>query len=274
MLKAFLFLGYFHTWVMAQQFLRTEMPAKSEERDNSASIATRLSADYSTIFNASSCILTVVHEPSKTEIYNADARNIVRTGRSNIGQLASQVILDGNLAKEPTVQKLSEGRECPNHASLSMGTEGSPRNVIQLDGEQEINLGGWLFPDKRTVPTRVRVGEAEDGVGVVIEASILDDTDQYDFVTINYDSPDDEEIYGLGLQYTEWNFKGKRVPIITSEGGVGRGLQAVTFLLNTFFSKGGGSPVTSYSPSRSYVTNKNRGVTFNSSAIGFYDFQK
>jgi len=28
----------------------------------------------------------------------------------------------------------------------------------------------------------------------------------------------------MGLQYTEWNLKGKRVPVITSEGGVGRGL--------------------------------------------------
>ena len=118
----------------------------------------------------------------------------------------------------------------------------------------------------------MRVRQAEDGFGITIEASIVDADHEYDFVAVNYDSPDDEEVYGLGLQYTEWNFKGKRVPIITSEGGVGRGLQTVTFLLNTFFGKAGGTPVTSYSPSRSYVTNKNRGVTFNSSAIGFYDF--
>lgn len=80
-----------------------------------------------------------------------------------------------------------------------MGSEDSPRNIVQLDGEQEVNLGGWLFPDKRTVATRVRVSIAEDGVGVVIQASIQDDKDEYDFVTVNFDSPDDEEIFGLGL---------------------------------------------------------------------------
>lgn len=199
MFKILLVSSYFLAWIMAQQFLEADAPVVIEEQDDAASMTTRLSADYSATFNASSCVLSVVHEPSKTEIYNADARNIVKTGRSNIDQLTSKVILDGNLAKEPRVQAVSEGRGCPNHASLSMGSEDSPRNIVQLDGEQEVNLGGWLFPDKRTVATRVRVSIAEDGVGVVIEASIQDDKDEYDFVTVNFDSPDDEEIFGLGL---------------------------------------------------------------------------
>ena len=36
----------------------------------------------------------------------------------------------------------------------------------------------------------------------------------------------------MGLQYTIWNFKGLKVPVITSEGGVGRGLEPLTELLN------------------------------------------
>jgi len=51
---------------------------------------------------------------------------------------------------------------------------------------------------------------------------------------MKYHSPKDEEIYGLGLQYTEWDFKGKKAHIISSEGGVGRGLQPVTFVANNF----------------------------------------
>ena len=121
--------------------------------------------------------------------------------------------------------------------------------------------------------TRVRLSLAEDGVGIIIEASIADDKDEYDIISVNYESPKDEEIYGLGLQYTEWNFRGKKMPIITAEAGVGRGLQTITFFINLIFGNGyGGTQLTSYSPSRSYVTNKNRGVTFNSSAIGYYDF--
>jgi len=40
----------------------------------------------------------------------------------------------------------------------------------------------------------------------------------------------------MGLQYTVWNFKGLRVPVISSEGGVGRGLQPLTETLNLFHS--------------------------------------
>lgn len=45
-----------------------------------------------------------------------------------------------------------------------------------------------------------------------------------DYIEYIFDSPPSEKIYGFGLQYTETNFKGKRVNIATSEGGVGRGL--------------------------------------------------
>ena len=93
-------------------------------------------------------------------------------------------------------------------------------------------------------------------------------------MSVNYESKSDEEIYGLGLQYTEWNFKGKHVPIICSEGGVGRSLETITFFANIFFTRGGGTSMTTYAPSYSYVTNKNRSITFNSTALGFYDFKQ
>ena len=46
----------------------------------------------------------------------------------------------------------------------------------------------------------------------------------FDFMQTVWDSPRYEKVYGMGLQYTETNFKGKNVHMITSEGGVGRGL--------------------------------------------------
>ena len=44
------------------------------------------------------------------------------------------------------------------------------------------------------------------------------------YVSMKFDSDWMEEFYGLGLQYTDWNMKGKQIPLITTEGGVGRGL--------------------------------------------------
>ena len=89
---------------------------------------------------------------------------------------------------------------------------------------------------------------------------------------MNFGSTADEEIYGMGLQYTVWNLKGSLMPVITSEGGVGRGLEPLTTFLNLFSHNQGGSPVTTYAPTYSFITTKNYGMLFNSSAIGHVDF--
>jgi len=57
---------------------------------------------------------------------------------------------------------------------------------------------------------------------------------KFDFIRLQFNSTSDEEIYGMGLQYTVWNFKGLQVPVISSEGGVGRGLEPLTEFLNLF----------------------------------------
>ena len=44
------------------------------------------------------------------------------------------------------------------------------------------------------------------------------------YLSMKYGSDNWEEFYGMGLQYTDWNFKGKQMPLITTEAGVGRGL--------------------------------------------------
>lgn len=61
----------------------------------------------------------------------------------------------------------------------------------------------------------------------------------------------------MGLQYTEWNFKNKSVPLIIAEGGVGRGLQPITREMNVA-GGGGGNTLTSYAPVAQFITNKAR----------------
>lgn len=52
----------------------------------------------------------------------------------------------------------------------------------------------------------------------------------------------------MGLQYSEWNFKGKSIPLISTEAGVGRGLEPLTAVMNKAMHGQGGSTVTSYAP--------------------------
>ena len=81
-------------------------------------------------------------------------------------------------------------------------------------------------------------------------------------------SDSDEEIYGMGLQNSVWNFKGHSVPLLSAEGGVGRGLQPISEL------KGieAGSKTASYGPALSFITNKNRAFVCESSNLGIANF--
>ena len=90
---------------------------------------------------------------------------------------------------------------------------------------------------------------------------------------MTYGSHIDEEIYGMGLQYSEWDFKGKSVPLISEEAGVGRGLEPITAAMNELMGGQGGNTTTSYAPAAQYITNKQRGFIFDqtSTGIAFFD---
>jgi len=93
---------------------------------------------------------------------------------------------------------------------------------------------------------------------------------------MNYHSSHEEEFYGMGLEYTIWNFKGHRIPLIVEEGGIGRGAQPITWIENRMRGvKGqGGNSATSYGATPNYITNVNRGMIFNNTHIGIADFKK
>ncbi len=76
--------------------------------------------------------------------------------------------------------------------------------------------------------------------------------DYTNFLALKFKSTIDEEIYGMGLQYSLWNFKGKQLHLVSAEGGVGRGLQPVTE------HKGidAGSETITYAPATTFITNK------------------
>lgn len=83
-----------------------------------------------------------------------------------------------------------------------------------------------------------------------------------------------EKIYGLGLQYTHINFKGQFVNMISSEGGVGRGLQPLTDILNTQSKHQGGSTTTTYAPAYTFATSERRGFILpNHTELGSLDFK-
>lgn len=66
-------------------------------------------------------------------------------------------------------------------------------------------------------------GEEERG-GVALK--------EFNRVFITYSSERDERFYGFGEQFSHMEFKGRRVPILVQEQGIGRGDQPITFAAN------------------------------------------
>ena len=91
-------------------------------------------------------------------------------------------------------------------------------------------------------------------------------------IFVTYATEPDENFYGFGESFSYFNLKGRKVPILVSEQGVGRGEQPITDTLNTDVAEGvGGSWHTTYAPKPIYITNHNHTVMLNNSEVSFFD---
>lgn len=70
------------------------------------------------------------------------------------------------------------------------------------------------------------------GNHVSFSVSIEGQASTQDRILIRFNSPSEEKIYGLGEQFTVLNLKGHRVPVLTREQGVGRGLEPLSSMVN------------------------------------------
>ncbi|KAL1548762.1 sulfoquinovosidase-like [Salvia divinorum] len=113
---------------------------------------------------------------------------------------------------------------------------------------------GWsgYFLRKRVV---VAFPQEEENM-VMKNASYLD----FNRICLTYSSERSERFYGFGEQFTHMDLKGKRVPILVQEQGIGRGDQPITFAANLVSYRAGGDESTTYAPSPFYITSKMRSL--------------
>jgi len=195
-------------------------------------------------------------------MFAADPRYLVKGGHGNVDDISDRIIKDGDIHHWPKAQQFSNhAKGCP-HASVD-------DESLSFTGTSIFESGHLFNKQRHNLDFKVKIQESNGAIS--IKFSIDDQDSVGNFMVLNYESPHDEEIYGLGLQYTQWNFKGVKVPIITSEAGVGRGAEPLTTILNVYGSKGG-NHWTTYSPSYSHITNKKRSFIFNTTTIGHLDF--
>ncbi len=99
------------------------------------------------------------------------------------------------------------------------------------------------------------------------------DKPEYNRVKLFYGSSEEEQFFGFGTQYSNFNFKGKKLFVFTEEQGIGRGDQPITFLAN-ITAGAGGNEFTSYAPIPHYITSLNRSVFFENTSYSKFDLSK
>lgn len=98
--------------------------------------------------------------------------------------------------------------------------------------------------------------------------------EEFNRVFLTYASERDERFYGFGEQFSRMEFKGKRVPVLVQEQGIGRGDQPITFAANLLSYRSGGNWSTTYAPSPFYMTSKMRSLYLEGYDYSIFDLTK
>ncbi|KAI4300889.1 hypothetical protein L6164_034216 [Bauhinia variegata] len=118
--------------------------------------------------------------------------------------------------------------------------------------------------------------------GLILFSSIEDETEklkvpesaEFSRIWLTYASDKNEQFYGFGEQFSHMNFKGKRIPILVQEQGIGRGDQPITFAANLVSHRAGGDWSTTYAPSPFYMTSNMKSLYLEGYDYTVFDLTK
>lgn len=79
-------------------------------------------------------------------------------------------------------------------------------------------------------------------------------------IRLAVESAQDEAIFGCGSQLTYFNQKGKLLPILVEEHGIGRGLPVITQLVDVLDHRSGGNPYHTSMPAPHFITSRLRSM--------------
>jgi alpha-glucosidase len=139
-------------------------------------------------------------------------------------------------------------------------------DVTQTDNI--LNIFGYLsssYNDNRISYNMSLTGTNDNQIKLSIS---LNSYNQSDVMYLSYYCEQDEQFFGFGEQYSNFNLQNKRVPIVVSEQGVGRGIEPLSSSLPN---GAGGNAFTTYSPKPLYITSYNRSIFLDISTISFFN---
>lgn len=94
----------------------------------------------------------------------------------------------------------------------------------------------------------------------------------YNRTYLTYASNQDEHFFGFGMQFSYFDFKGKRLPIFVMEPGIGRGEQPITLAAN-IDAKAGGDWHTTYAGVPHYISSQLRSLFLENYEYAVFDLR-
>ncbi|SEL39545.1 alpha-glucosidase [Atopomonas hussainii] len=135
---------------------------------------------------------------------------------------------------------------------------------------ERLTLRGHLQCDDGRVSGYALILQADGQRGVSMAVAV--DEPALNRLYLSWQSEADEAFYGFGEQFTEFNLKHWRLPILVQEQGIGRGLEPLTTGAN-LNARAGGDWWTSYAPVPHYLTSKLRSFFSESAAYQVFDLR-
>lgn len=113
---------------------------------------------------------------------------------------------------------------------------------------------------------------AEDRLSFSLEQPDL----EVNYLSLNLKSDTNEGIYGMGEQFPHdsLNLKGREIPVIVQEGGVGRGHAVITPAVNLFSPGSGGSEESTYYVAPHYLTSNLESIFLKNHGYSEFDFEE
>ncbi|CAM9105451.1 unnamed protein product, partial [Ectocarpus fasciculatus] len=177
-------------------------------------------------------------------------------------------ILDGNFQMNET---------------LSSRTTAQRIDVVRYDSTtQVLSIEGRLQGAMGSVPYSLRFSPSALSTGQLhFEAAAEWPSGESDGdialnrrLFLTYWADEQESFHGFGESFTNFDMSGRRIPILVSEQGVGRGEEPVTSLENAKTEGVGGHWYTTYCPKALYLTSYNRSVLFENSEVMYVDLTR
>lgn len=133
-------------------------------------------------------------------------------------------------------------------------------------------LGELACGNGQTVPyamTLARGSQIEEHLD--FQLGVADPAINRAFIT--YTAEPDERFFGFGAQFSTFDLKGRRLPILVTEQGVGRGLQPLTAGAN-LTAGAGGAWHTTYAPAPHYISSRLRSLVLANHEYSIFDMRR